>query len=65
MAVVNDVTENVEEGVGEEISVRVAGVALQYVHIITGHVHVFHVVRTDLTSSATSPLCEQFQSSHH
>ena len=33
-------TENVEEGVGEEITVLVAGVALQHVHVVTRHVHV-------------------------
>lgn len=60
MAVVTDVTENVEEGVGEQISVSVASVALQYVDIVARHIRVFDVVRTDLTSSTTSPLCVKF-----
>ena len=49
-------TENVEEGVGEEITVLVAGVALQHVHVVTRHVHVLHVVVAQQSNSPSSPL---------
>jgi len=55
-------TEDVEKGVGEEVAVNVAGVALQNVDVIAGHVRVFDVVDADLTTCAILPLC--VQSSH-
>jgi len=61
-------TEYVEEGVDEEVSVSVAGVALQHVDVVTRHVHVLDVAITDHSLRPTSPLCMPCRSpstNHH
>jgi len=55
------ITEYIEKGVGEEISVSIADITLQHVDVVARHVRVFHIVDADVTPSAASPFCIRFQ----